>query len=110
MAAVNAVANGGTLVQPHVMKEIYHLDKDGKRVVDRVFEPTKTTVAKPEVAANLRKYLENVVTKGSANKTYIEGYNIAGKTGTAEKPVKGGYSDKKYVSSFVGMAPSEIRI
>lgn len=108
MAAINAIANNGTLIQPHVMKEVSHLDSKGNKVVDRSFEAKTTTVAKPEITAKLRGLLETVVSKGSAKAAYIEGYNIAGKTGTAEKANTGsaGYEKGKYISSFVGFAPS----
>ena len=107
MAAFNAVANGGTLIQPHVMKEVSHADDSGVNVIDRTFEPTKTTVADKETTAKLRTYLERVVTAGSAKGTFIEGYHIGGKTGTAQKvnPETGTYAPGKYISTFVGMAP-----
>ncbi len=107
MAAFNAVANGGTLIQPHVMKEITHKDDSGVEVVDKKFEPTEKVVSDKETTAQLRKYLERVVTAGSAKGTFIEGYHIGGKTGTAQKvnPENGTYEQGKYISSFVGMAP-----
>lgn len=107
MTAFNAVANGGTWIQPHVMKEITHKDKDGNVIVDEQFEPKTRKVASEENCAKLRTYLEKVVTAGSATGTFIEGYNIAGKTGTAQKVINGVYGEGKYISSFVGMAPAE---
>lgn len=104
MAALNAVANGGTWIQPHVMKEITHTDENGNTVVDETFEPEKRTVASAEKTAELRTYLERVVTEGSGKSSFIEGYHIGGKTGTAQKVIDGKYSGK-YISSFVGMAP-----
>lgn len=107
MAAFNAVANGGELIQPHVMKEVTHKDDTGVSVIDNKFDPTKKTVADKETTAELRTYLERVVTSGSAKGTFIEGYHIGGKTGTAQKvnPENGTYEQGKYISSFVGMAP-----
>lgn len=105
MAGFNAVANGGTLIQPHVMKEITHDDGEGVNIVDEAFKPKTTTVASPEKTAELRSYLERVVTGGSGTATFIEGYHIGGKTGTAQKVVNGVYGAGKYISSFVGMAP-----
>ena len=109
MAAFNAIANGGTWIQPHVMKEISHTDSSGTTVIDETFNATTRTVASEEKTALLRSYLENVVTAGSAKYTFIEGYHIGGKTGTAQKvnPDNGTYEAGKYVSSFVGMAPVE---
>ncbi|WP_459481852.1 stage V sporulation protein D [Clostridium saccharoperbutylacetonicum] len=105
MTAFNAVANGGTLIQPHVMKEITHNDDNNVSVVDDSFKPKTTTVASKGKTAELRSYLERVVTGGSGTGTFIEGYHIGGKTGTAQKVVNGVYGDGKYISSFVGMAP-----
>lgn len=106
MTALNAIANGGTLIQPHVMKEVTHVDANGNIVVDEAFKPKETTVASAEKTAELRTYLERVVTEGSGKSTFIEGYHIGGKTGTAQKVENGKYSGK-YISSFVGMAPIE---
>ena len=107
MAAFNAIANGGTLIQPHVMKEITHKDENGTGVIDSSFEATTTEVASKEKTAELRTYLERVVTAGSGAATFIEGYHIGGKTGTAQKvnSANGTYEAGKYISSFVGMAP-----
>ncbi|NOW03144.1 stage V sporulation protein D (sporulation-specific penicillin-binding protein) [Clostridium beijerinckii] len=106
MAAFNAIANGGTLIQPHVMKEITHNDENNVKIVDETFKPATATVASAEKTAELRSYLEGVVTGGTATGTFIEGYHIGGKTGTAEKVVGGKYGEGKYISSFVGMAPA----
>jgi len=107
MAAFNAIANGGTLIQPHVMKEITHGDENNVNIIDETFKPKTSTVASKEKTAELRTYLEGVVTGGSGTGTFIEGYHIGGKTGTAQKPSEsGGYGEGKYISSFVGMAPA----
>jgi len=107
MAAFNAIANGGNLIQPHVMKEISHKDENGTVVIDSNFEATTTQVASKDKTAELRTYLERVVTGGSGVATFIEGYHIGGKTGTAQKvnSENGTYEKDKYISSFVGMAP-----
>ena len=107
MAAFNAIANGGTLIQPHVMKEITHTDENNVNIVDETFKSKTSTVASPEKTAELRTYLEGVVTGGSAASTFIDGYHIGGKTGTAQKVIDGKYGEGKYISSFVGMAPAD---
>ena len=107
MALFNAVANGGTWIQPHVMKEISHEDENGTEVTDRKFKAETREIASEEQTAQLRSYLENVVTNGSGAATFIEGYHIAGKTGTAQKVINGVYQGGKYISSFVGMAPAD---
>jgi len=108
MAAFNSVANGGTWIQPHVMKEVTHEDSNGTTVIDSSFNATTKNLASAENTAKLRQYLEKVVTNGSATSTFIEGYHIGGKTGTAQKINDDGrgYSSK-YISTFVGMAPIE---
>ncbi|WP_298845819.1 penicillin-binding transpeptidase domain-containing protein [Clostridium sp.] len=108
MAAFNAVANGGTWITPHVMKDISH-NENGKKVVDSQYDNfNKRTIMSSDKAAKLRTYLETVVKKGTAKGTYMAGYNIGGKTGTANEvnSVSGGYIQGKYVSSFAGMAPA----
>jgi stage V sporulation protein D (sporulation-specific penicillin-binding protein) len=108
LAAFNAVANGGTWIRPHVMKEISHKEDD-KKVIDKQYDDFgEKNVMSKEKAAELRTYLEGVVNKGTATATFMEGYHIAGKTGTANKvnTDNGRYEEKKYVSSFAGMAPS----
>lgn len=107
MTAFNAIANGGDLIQPHVMKEITHTDESGTRVIDEKFNPTVKNVVSEEKTAELRKYLERVVIAGSAKNAFVEGYHIGGKTGTAQKVENGHYVSGKYISSFVGMAPIE---
>ncbi len=108
MAAFNTVANGGTWIQPHVMKEVTHEDSNGTKVIDSSFNAATKNLASAENTAQLRRYLEKVVTNGSGTSTFIEGYHIGGKTGTAQKISEDGkgYSSK-YISTFVGMAPIE---
>jgi stage V sporulation protein D (sporulation-specific penicillin-binding protein) len=109
MQAFNSIANGGTLITPHLMKEVIHYDKDNNRIIDATFSNyNKRAEIKPETMERMRGHLEATVSSGGASKTYIPGYHIAGKTGTAQKidPVNGGYAASKYISSFAGMAPA----
>ena len=104
VVALSAVANGGKLIQPRLVKEV--LDPDGNSLES--YEPT--IVGNPiseETAARLRNLLEGVVANGSGKQAFIEGYRIAGKTGTAQVPKPGGgyYSDR-YIASFIGFAPA----
>ncbi|MEQ8196689.1 MAG: stage V sporulation protein D [Clostridiaceae bacterium] len=109
MAAFNAVANNGTWIQPHIMKQVSHKDSNGVEIIDETSKPQTKTVATAEKTKELRGYLEKVVSEGSAKKTFIEGYHIAGKTGTAQKvnSANGTYENGKYISTFVGMAPAD---
>lgn len=110
MKALNSIANGGTLIQPHIMQEISYIDSNGKRVTVEPFEAITNDAPVSESTINkLKSMLESTVRQGSSNSAYIEGYSIAGKTGTAEKINKntGTYDEESgYVSSFAGFAPS----
>jgi cell division protein FtsI (penicillin-binding protein 3) len=99
--AYAAIANGGILRSPRVVKAI-----GGKEVPT----PKGKRVISQHTAAQLRVMLEGVLGPGgTASGAAIPGYVLAGKTGTAEKPdpVKGGYSSTKFVASFVGFAPAQ---
>jgi cell division protein FtsI (penicillin-binding protein 3) len=100
-AAVSAVANGGSLMEPRVVRAFI---KDGRRamVAPRVLRKTVS----PETLSELRTMMEGVVERGTAKSAQIDGYTIAGKTGTASKLVNGHYSRSEYNASFVGFVPS----
>lgn len=106
IAAMNTIANGGTWVQPHIMKEISHEDSSGARVIDKTFVPKKTdNIIDQKTAMRVSEALEKTVHYGSPKRAYIEGYGIAGKTGTAEKVKPSGGYGAGYVASFAGFAP-----
>ena len=110
MTAFNAIANGGDLIQPHIVKEISHVDDSGNRVIDETIKPiTKKDVLSDESTALLRSYLERTVTKDGPDGSFVQGYNVGGKTGTAQKvdPETGTYSTNKYISSMIALAPVE---
>jgi cell division protein FtsI (penicillin-binding protein 3) len=70
-------------------------------------DPDAQRIFKPETARKVREMLEHVITKeGTAYQARVEGYRVAGKTGTVKKATAGGYSEDKYLSVFVGMAPA----
>lgn len=107
ISAFNATINGGTLIQPHYMKEVISRTDTGARVINESFEPNKKSVISKETSDKLKVSLENVVEKGTAKSAYIEGYNIAGKTGTAEMVdmENGGYGEGR-IASFIATAPA----
>jgi stage V sporulation protein D (sporulation-specific penicillin-binding protein) len=107
MTAFNSIANGGNLIQPHIMKEIAHTDENGNAVINETFNPTNKEVLSEEKTAILRDYLERTVAYGGVSKVYVEGYHIGAKTGTAQKvnPNGGGYESGKYISSVAAFAP-----
>jgi stage V sporulation protein D (sporulation-specific penicillin-binding protein) len=98
-----AIANGGLLMEPHVVRAIY--DEQGKLV--RRFPPKVIRrVFSAETAAELRSFLRLVVLHGTGDPTaQIPGYTTAGKTGTAQMVVDGEYRPGYYAASFIGMVP-----
>jgi cell division protein FtsI (penicillin-binding protein 3) len=100
-AAVSAVANGGTLIEPRVVRAFI---RGGQRTP---VEPREIRRAiSRETAGVLTEIMEAVVDRGTAKSAQVEGYTIAGKTGTAAKLVGGRYSHSDYNTSFVGFLPS----
>lgn len=107
LTAFNSIANGGYLITPHVMKETARFDEDNKKYDKNEYKIEKKQVLDSDIVATLRGYLEKVVSEGGSKNSFIEGYHIAGKTGTALKlAAKGGYETGKYISSYAGMAPA----
>ncbi|MHA6484734.1 penicillin-binding transpeptidase domain-containing protein [Paenibacillus sp. strain BS8-2] len=106
VAAVAAVANGGKLMEPHIVKSI----TDPTTKTTTVTEPKFVRqVISEETSKQVGEYLEQVVSdpKGTGKNAYIEGYRVAGKTGTAQKVINGDYSEDKFMVSFIGYAPVE---
>jgi cell division protein FtsI (penicillin-binding protein 3) len=101
--ATGAVANGGTLLKPHVVAAV----SQGEVRVPRYPEPPVAghPISAP-TAVELSRLLEGVVTAGTGKSAAIAGYRVAGKTGTAQIPVRGGYLRGGYLPSFVGYAPA----
>jgi cell division protein FtsI (penicillin-binding protein 3) len=101
-SAVTAVANEGTLMKPHVVAgvgrgDIVQVSQTGPAVVGHPMAPA--------TARELSLLLEGVVLHGTGKGAGVPGYRVAGKTGTAQIPVRGGYSHNGYLPSFVGFAP-----
>ncbi|MEV4497631.1 penicillin-binding protein 2, partial [Micromonospora arborensis] len=103
-AAYATIANNGTYVQPHLIKEV--ISPDGKRTPAPA--PITRSVLSPQNAAALRTMLEAVTTVDHATglTAAVPGYRVAGKTGTGSRVVNGKIDTDK-VSSFIGMAPAE---
>ncbi len=105
--AFGAIANGGHLMRPYLVKSI--VDQKGK-IIREFYPVVRRDVISSTIAKKVRGILEGVVRKGgTATKAAIDGYHVAGKTGTAQKvdPIKKTYSDKRFVAFFGGFAPSE---
>jgi cell division protein FtsI/penicillin-binding protein 2 len=101
--AVSVIANGGSLMEPRVVKAIK--DANGKTVT---IPPKKIQqVISKKTAQEVTEMMVVAVDKGEAKFAKPQGYRIAGKTGTAQIPVEGHYDDKKTIASFVGFGPAD---
>lgn len=100
ITAVSAIANGGNLMKPHLVKQF--TDENGT-VVKKVQPTVVRQIVSKETSETVCELLENAVTNGSGQNAYIKGYRVAGKTGTSEKLPRG---SGKYTASFVGFAPA----
>jgi len=99
VAAYSAIANGGILRAPHVVQSV-----GGKPTA----LPAGRQVISAATASELRDMLRGVLADGgTASGAAIPGYDMAGKTGTANIAVDGHYSDSAYVASFIGMVPTD---
>lgn len=101
LTAVNAVANNGMMIKPHLVKKL--LDSDGNVVKEYGAENIRQIVSE-STSKKLREILESVVSEGSGSGAYIKGFRVGGKTGTSEKTPRG---NGKYIASFVCMAPAD---
>ncbi|MBQ4578833.1 MAG: PASTA domain-containing protein [Clostridia bacterium] len=105
ITAVSAVANGGTLLEPHIVKEV--LNADGT-VAESHQRTEVRQVISAETSELMKDMLESVVKVGTGKNAYIAGYRVAGKTGTTEN-IERKNKDKEdvYVTSFVAFAPAD---
>ncbi len=106
-AALGAIANGGFLMKPYIVKEVR--DNDGK-VVKANNPAIIRRVISAETARTIKEMMVRVTSEdGTGRKAALIGFTVAGKTGTAQKPdlEKGGYKRGAYVSSFFGFLPAE---
>ena len=101
VTAVSAIANGGKLLKPHLIKEIVNSDKG---VVSAKETEVIRQVISEETSKTMCGILESVVSEGGGKNAYLAGYRIAGKTGTSEKIPRG---NGKYIASFIGFAPAD---
>jgi cell division protein FtsI/penicillin-binding protein 2 len=101
VSAVSSVANGGTLIEPRIVRAFI---RNGRRE-PVPHKPLRRTIT-PETAATMTQVMEAVVDRGTATAARMEGFTVAGKTGTAAKLVNGLYSKSDYNVSFVGFVPS----
>ncbi len=103
--ALNVIANGGKLLRPHIVSEIQ--DSSGQ-VIKKTYPIEVRQILKPFVAKQMAEMLVGVVEEGSGRRARVEGYRVAGKTGTAQKAEKGGkgYLGRE-IMSFMGFLPAD---
>jgi cell division protein FtsI (penicillin-binding protein 3) len=101
-----AVANGGLWLPPRLIKRVYAAG-DQERELPTPALPEPRRIFSPEVAAGIQEAMTHTMTDGTAQDSELVGYTAAGKTGTAEKVVGGGYSSAHNIGSFVCWAPAE---
>jgi cell division protein FtsI (penicillin-binding protein 3) len=105
-AAMSAIANGGTLYKPYIVRRV--TSTDGAVIVDNGPEAVRRVIG-PKAAREMVEILEGVVKDGTGKKAAVPGVRVAGKTGTTQKidPRTRQYTHEKYIASFVGFAPAE---
>ncbi len=95
--ATSALVNGGVMVTPQLVK------KDNKSLLPQ--SPAGERVVTPQTSLKVRQLMELTVAEGTGGKAAVEGYNVGGKTGTAEKNKNGRYDHNSLMSSFIGVFP-----
>ena len=103
-AATAAIANGGVLVQPHIVRHV--VDRKGA-IVSSAAAGQGERIMSDRTAAVLNEMLKGVVVRGTGKGARLVEYVAAGKTGTAQKAVRGGYHPDKTVASFTGYVPAD---
>ena len=102
--AYSSIANGGYLLKPLIVNQIMTPEEsivyDEEPIVARKIADTVSM-------KNIREMLRNVITKGTGQNAKIAGWQVAGKTGTAQKWKDGDYSNDKFISNFIGFLPYE---
>lgn len=100
VTAASAVANGGVMMQPHILQRVQH------GANSRVISPQVIgRPIRPETAATLNEMLAVSMATGEGDEALVPGYRLAGKTGTAEIPIAGGYEANRTIASFIGWGP-----
>lgn len=106
-AAFSAIANGGTLMKPYLVERV--VDSEGNVIKSSSPQPLRRVVSET-TAKNVARMMEGVAVEGgTGTNAAVEGFRVAGKTGTAQKvdPVTRGYSLTKRTASFIGFVPAD---
>ena len=104
VVALSAIANGGTLMEPHIAKALM---RDGK-IIKEIKPKIIRRVISEKTSRQMMEILKFVVENGTGKKAAIDGFEVAGKTGTAQKFITKtqSYSKTEFISSFIGYAPA----
>lgn len=103
---LSTIANGGVYIKPRVVKQIIsneELDEQGNKKTTNIEPENGERVISEKTAKDVLNMMNSVVSEGTGKNAKVEGYNIGGKTGTSED----GVNTNKYVTSFIGVAPTE---
>ena len=103
ISALGSLGNDGKLMRPRLVSKL--INSDGETVVEYEPEVIRQVVSK-NTAHEMCLAMEGVVSNGTGTSAYVKGYHVGGKTGTSNKPGKGGYTDNVW-SSFFAMAPMD---
>ena len=105
VVALSAIANGGTLMEPHIAKALM---RDGK-IIKEIKPKIIRRVISEKTSRQMMEILKFVVENGTGKKAAIDGFEVAGKTGTAQKFITKtqSYSKTEFISSFIGYAPAD---
>lgn len=104
MTAYSVIANGGKLYKPYIISEFR--SSDGR--TDKTQSQEIKRVINTDTSEKMKNMLVSVVENGHGKKAGVEGYKVAGKTGTAQIPTpSGGYYDDRHIGSFAGFAPAK---
>jgi cell division protein FtsI/penicillin-binding protein 2 len=105
LAAAAALANDGLVVRPHILRAVR--DVDGRALEVTPPDPGRQAVT-AETARKVIAMMVDTVTRGTGTQAMLDGYPVAGKTGTAQKPGRsGGYEPDAYIASFLGIVPAD---
>ena len=103
ITAYSSIANNGILMKPHIIKAI--IDNNGETINNN--PKTIRRVISEKSSDTITKMLVSVVDKGTGKSAQIQGYKVAGKTGTTQKLINGSYESQSYYASFIGFFPAD---
>lgn len=104
ITAVSAAINGGNLLKPYIVKSIN--EPETNTVIKQFDSEIIRKVISDDTSEKVRYTLESVVTNGTGRPSFIDGYRVGGKTGTAQKVQDGRYMVGNYIVSFIGFLPA----